>query len=256
MEERIKGQITKRKFYRTAALDPRCKILLLIMVGSVSYFVNSDVAGIALIMGGALFISVGNGAKRAIKMVLIYIVVAYLNAFLRYVSIPMLSVLMSVFGVTILKIIPIVMIGLWVLDTTYMDDLMVSLQRMKFPQSVTIPLVVMFRYIPTLRVEYRMIRNTMNIRGINDTFGARVLHPVSTIEYILIPLLMRCLKVTDELAASGITRGLELEKRRYALNLIYYSWKEWCVTFGVTMFLGSLLFFEHIDVGKIVLWRI
>lgn len=89
---------------------------------------------------------------------------------------------------------------------------------------MTIPLVVMFRYIPTLRIEYRQIRSTMDIRGISDTLWKRVSHPLATIEYILIPLLMRCLKVTDELAASGTTRGLELECKRYALRPIRFSW--------------------------------
>ena len=54
-----------------------------------------------------------------------------------------------------------------------MDDLMVALQRMRLPQAVTIPLVVMFRYIPTLRIEYRQIRSTMDIRGISDTLWKR-----------------------------------------------------------------------------------
>ena len=78
---------------------------------------------------------------------------------------------MSVFGVTILKLVPIAMMGIWILHTTQMDDLMVSLQRMRLPQAVTIPLVVMFRYIPTLRIEYRMIRNTMDIRASVIRYG-------------------------------------------------------------------------------------
>ena len=78
------------------------------------------------------------------------------------------------------------MVGLWVLRTTYMDDLIVAFQRMRFPQAVTIPLVVMFRYVPTLRIEYRQIRSTMDIRGISDTLWKRLSHPLATIEYILI----------------------------------------------------------------------
>ena len=73
-----------------------------------------------------LFIAVGNGGKWALKMIVVYIIVAYLNALLRYVQVPVLSVIMSVFGVTLLKLIPIVMMGLWILRTTYMDDLMVG----------------------------------------------------------------------------------------------------------------------------------
>lgn len=189
-------------------------------------------------------------------MPIFYIVIAYLNALLRYVSIPVLSVIMSVFGVTILKLVPIAMMGIWILHTTQMDDLMVSLQRMRLPQAVTIPLVVMFRYIPTLRIEYRMIRNTMDIRGIGDTVWKQLIHPLATIEYILIPLLMRCLKVTDELAASGTTRGLELEGKRYALNPVRFSWKEYAVTALGIVFLALLLFLDHTSIGEIIIWRV
>ena len=143
-----------------------------------------------------------------------------------------------------------------VLRTTYMDDLMVALQRMRLPQAVTIPLVVMFRYIPTLRIEYRQIRSTMDIRGISDTVWKRVSHPLATIEYILIPLLMRCLKVTDELAASGTTRGLELECKRYALRPIRFSWSEIVVSLLGILFLVGLLFIDQTKIGEIILWRI
>lgn len=50
--------------------------------------------------------------------------------------------------------------------------------------------------------------------------------PISNHRVHLIPLLMRCLKVTDELAASGTTRGLELECKRYALRPIRFAWPE------------------------------
>ena len=160
---------------------------------------NGEAVSLILVLGFALFVSFGNGVKWAAKMLVSYVAVSILSTLLKYVSIPVLSVMMSVFGVTILKFIPIVMVGNWILRTTHMDDLMVALQRMRLPQSVTIPLVVMFRYIPTLGIEYRMIRNTMDIRGISDTFWKRITRPVATVEYILIPLLMRCLKVTDEL---------------------------------------------------------
>lgn len=256
MEENIKKLITQRQFQRTAALDPRCKVALLIMIGCVSYFLNGEVCSLVLVASFALFVAAGNGAKWAAKMLLFYIVIAYLNALLRYISIPVLSVIMSVFGVTVLKLIPIMMMGLWILRTTYMDDLMVALQRMRLPQAVTIPLVVMFRYIPTLRIEYRQIRSTMDIRGISDTVWKRVSHPLATIEYILIPLLMRCLKVTDELAASGTTRGLELECKRYALRPIRFSWPEIVVSLFGILFLVGLLFIDQTKIGEIILWRV
>lgn len=255
MDNSITEQIVEDKFHGTANLDPRCKLLLLIFIGFISYFIIGDVSGLLLMLGLCLFISIGNGIKWSVKMLVIYIVVSYLNALLRFLVVPGLSVIMSVFGVTVLKIIPIVAMGRWVLKTTYMDDLMVALERAKLPKSITIPMVVMFRYIPTLGIEYRMIRNTMQIRGICDTFWNKVLHPLATIEYILIPLLMRCLKVTDELAASGTTRGLERDNRRYSLRSIQFGWKEFTVMFFGGLFLIALFMLDKTAVGEISLWR-
>lgn len=44
MEEKIEKLITQRQFQRTAALDRRCKVALLISIGCVSYFLNGEVA--------------------------------------------------------------------------------------------------------------------------------------------------------------------------------------------------------------------
>lgn len=174
MEESIKEMITRKQFQRTAALDPRCKVILLILIGCASYFLNGEAVSLALVAGFALS-SALERVKMGSKNAFVYVIVAYLNALLHYISIPVLSVIMSVFGVTILKLVPIAMVGIWALRTIHMDDLIVALQRMRFPQAVTISLVVMFRYIPTLKIEYSMIRNTMSIRGISDTVWKQIM---------------------------------------------------------------------------------
>ena len=112
-ETQIKQIIERQPLHGTALLDPRCKILLLVCIGFVSYFLAGEVVSLALMLVYGLFIALGNGGKWAAKMIITYIVVAYLNALLRYVQVPVLSVIMSVFGVTVLKLIPIVMMGLW-----------------------------------------------------------------------------------------------------------------------------------------------
>ena len=111
-ETQIKQIIERQPLHGTALLDPRCKILLLVCIGFVSYFLAGEVVSLALMLVYGLFIALGNGGKWAAKMIITYIVVAYLNALLRYVQVPVLSVIMSVFGVTVLKLIPIVMMGL------------------------------------------------------------------------------------------------------------------------------------------------
>ena len=103
-ETQIKQIIERQPLHGTALLDPRCKILLLVCIGFVSYFLAGEVVSLALMLVYGLFIALGNGGKWAAKMIITYIVVAYLNALLRYVQVPVLSVIMSVFGVTVLKL--------------------------------------------------------------------------------------------------------------------------------------------------------
>ena len=69
-------------------------------------------------------------------------------------------------------------------------------------------------------------------------------------------MLMRCLKVTDELAASGTTRGLELECKRYALRPIRFAWPEIIVSLLGVLFLAGLLLIDQTKIGEIILWRV
>ena len=238
MNGSVEACITARPFKGTARLDPRTKFLLLIFLGCVSYFVNGELTSLALVSGVAIFIAGGSRPRTAAKMLAAFVAVDILCALLTWVQIPIFSVIMSVFGVTVLKIIPIAGLGFWILATT--------------PQAVTIPLVVMFRYIPTLGIEYRQIKNAMAIRGISDTYLKRIVHPVRTVEYILVPLLMRCLKVTDELAASGTTRGLELDTRREALNEVRMGAGDWlAIALGMAFF-AALVLCDRSALGEFV----
>ena len=90
-EAQIKQIIERQPFHGSALLDPRCKILLLVCIGFVSYFLAGEVVSLALMLVYGLFIALGNGGKWAVKMIVTYIIVAYLNALLRYVQVPVLS---------------------------------------------------------------------------------------------------------------------------------------------------------------------
>ncbi len=255
MDESIRNKIMAVSFHGTARLDPRLKLIMLMILGCVSFFVNGDIPELLLMLAVSVFVCAGSASGWGIRMLFIYLLISYLNTCLRYVTVPVLSLMISMFGVTVLKMIPIITLGKWILKSTYMDELTVALERSGMPLTVTIPFVVMFRYIPTLAIEYRMIRNTMRIRGVSDTFLKVVLHPFATIEYILVPLLMRCLKVSDELAASGTTRGMERETERHSLLRIRFGLPEYACLAGVVLFVVTLFLLDASDVGQYVLWR-
>ena len=60
-ETQIKQIIEQQTFHGSALLDPRCKILLLVCIGFVSYFLAGEVVSLALMLVYGLLIAVGNG---------------------------------------------------------------------------------------------------------------------------------------------------------------------------------------------------
>ena len=255
MNESVRDRIMAVSFHGTARLDPRLKLFMLIVLGCISFFINGDIPELMLMLAITAFVCAGSAPGWGIRMLIIYLVISYLNTCLKYVSIPGVSLLMGIFGVTVLKMIPVVTMARWVLKSTYMDELTVALERAGMPRTVIIPFVVMFRYIPTLGIEYRMIRNTMMIRGVSDTILKTLIHPFATIEYILIPLLMRCLKVSDELAASGTTRGMERENRRCCLTETGFGPGEYVTAGCFVVYMVILVLLDRSGIGQYVFWR-
>ena len=127
-----------------------------------------------------------------------------------------------------------------VLDRYYSHHYSAVLERLRKDQAATI-----VRY--NLRERSRC--------GVNDTFLKVVMHPFATVEYILVPLLMRCLKVSDELAASGTTRGMERENKRHCLLKIEFDFKEYMTVIGVVIYVVFLLLLDRSSIGQNVFWR-
>ena len=50
----------------------------------------------------------------------------------------------------------------------------------------------------------------MRLRGVELSARNLVLHPGRSLEYVLVPLIIRTIKIADDLAASAMTRGLDL----------------------------------------------
>ena len=62
----------------------------------------------------------------------------------------------------------------------------------------------------------------MKIRGFLKSVGNVLKHPMDTLEYAIVPMVFRSLKIADELAASAIVRGIEspYKKESYYVSRI------------------------------------
>ena len=73
-----------------------------------------------------------------------------------------------------------------------------------------------------------------------------MLHPFKYIEYTLVPLLMRMIKISDELSASALIRGLDSDENRVTLTKLRFRWADLLI--GL---LGALMIALVIVIQKI-----
>ncbi|HEP4951455.1 TPA: energy-coupling factor transporter transmembrane protein EcfT [Streptococcus pyogenes] len=82
-------------------------------------------------------------------------------------------------------------------------------QKCALPQNIILILLVIIRFIPTISGEFKTIREAMKVRGFTGSVKRVLFHPLQTMEYAVVPLIFRSIKVGDELAAASIVRGIE-----------------------------------------------
>ena len=98
-----------------------------------------------------------------------------------------------------------VFVTAWDLISTPPGELSAALSQIHAPTPVILGMLVVFRFFPTMKAELRGVHQSMKNRRL--TGPAQVLcHPAVTCEYVLVPLLLRCLQIADQLSLSAVAR--------------------------------------------------
>lgn len=148
---------------------------------------------------GATMLAAGYGLLLAMP---------YLSGILNYLAL-FCGGILTRFAVT-------VVMGEYLIATTSVSEFISAMERLRVPQSLTIPMSVMFRLFPTIGAEWRSIRKAMLMRGIRlgGTKTGQML------EYQLVPMMTSTVRIGEELSASALTRGLGGSTRRTNICLI------------------------------------
>lgn len=192
-------------------LDPRTKLLLLIFA---AVYIGLQMSGpveilliliylIPLFIAGLYKLGLGFLSIYIIQLLTaVYILPNITHSFLIFV----LSFLVHGFRL----LLPSIIIGTYAMKTTAVNEWIAAFKKVHLPNWLLIPLAVMARFFPTIREDYQNIRKAMAFRGIGTRFWDLIRHPMQTLEFILIPLLMNATQVAEDLTVSSLTKGLSL----------------------------------------------
>lgn len=203
--------------------DPRTQLLMILITG-VAVFL-ADFHAIPWIL---LFIALYLFAQGIVKATIRYLAVTLLLYLLQiWVSSSSLEILNFLRFLTFLglRFMPVLMAALS-LGRVPSGKLIAALRTLRLPMGLLVALAVGFRFMPVMKLEYEAIQVSAKLRGVSVASPRNWLKPLSTFEYTIVPLLMRSLKISDELAASAATKGIDYPGRKTSIYPIAFRWQD------------------------------
>ena len=183
-------------------IDPRIKLTLLPIVGFTSFFISDTILLFGLILFAFFLYVYSSMWKRALRFILFFVILYCIELWLgKFCE---ASIVFAIY--------------MFIYFASSVSEMLEALNRMKVPRSIGIPFSVLLRFVPTIKIELKALKENMKIRGIVTSRFFPLLHPIKYIEYTLVPLLMRMIKISDELSASALIRGLDSDEKRVTLT--------------------------------------
>ncbi len=231
----------KKQKYSFSELDPRMKMVLVVVFTTATYLSSNMTVLIwnyALIILLYLLRKLWKSALKVSFLFISFILIEYLVAL---IPLKELSSALGMIMFFLQRMSVFFVMGAWMSTNLRISDFVTSMQNMHLPKGIIITLAVVFRYLPTLREEFRYITNTMKLRGVGINIKNILFHPLKTSEYAIVPLIIRSITIADELAASAMTRGLDLETERTSYRFVrLIGWDVLFTLLIITTVVGGL----------------
>ncbi|MHA2694877.1 energy-coupling factor transporter transmembrane component T [Streptococcus agalactiae] len=101
--------------------------------------------------------------------------------------------------------------GKFLIKTSDVGSIISSMDVLKIPSAISIPVAVMFRFFPSFVEEKNHIKMAMKIRGIETR------NPLKYLEYVAVPLLIISSNIADDISKAAETKCIAnpIKKTRY-----------------------------------------
>lgn len=232
--------------FRPSKPDARLRILQIIIAGFLSFYFKNQWAIFAFYLVINFLILVEYGAKSFFKKLATYIVLNALIIGLSGANVPIISAMFPSFISMIVRVFPVYLLMKLMNDKTPMNELLYSLEVMRIPKSLSIPLMVVYRYIPTILQDFGYVNESLKMRGLNLS-PANMGHLIRTLENYIVPLLSRSEKLSEELAAASLCKGLSINRKRSCCTEVKLNKSDLVYFLGMTLLTSVLLYLDFLN---------
>lgn len=207
-------------------IDPRTALLSTCLLGIAAVLSNRPEAAHAACAIGALCALAAGAWRPCIALSAAYGLIAAVMALAEGAGNTTLVIAVVMLSYMAQKFVVLALLGISLSKLASMQDLLAALQAMGAPQAVLIPCMVVLRFFPTIRRDASHLMESLKTRRVLAGGGYAFRHPALTCELLVVPLLMRSVRVSDELAASALVRGLGGETRPTMLHPLSFGTRD------------------------------
>lgn len=165
----------------------------------------------ALIIVISIMYFINGFRKEGIQNIIVFGILFFVPDFTILAKFPLvIKMLLSLLFVVRMFYIPYAS-GKFLIKTSDVGSIMSSMDFLRIPKAVSIPVAVMFRFFPSFEEERNNIKMAMKIRGIE------IKNPIKYLEYIAVPLLIISSNIADDIAKAAETKCVAnpIKKTRY-----------------------------------------
>lgn len=195
-------------------LDPRTVLGIVFIFITLGLAINKPLSSHILLLICNIYLITSKAYRECVLYSVIYIIIAGLMFYIHHIPNTTLALTIVSISYFVQKFVIAVMMIEFLKRKTSMPYVISAMQTMKFPNAVAIPFIVILRYMPTLREDYGYLKDSLKIRGIRTSGIEFFIHPIRSLEFMIVPILFRSIRVAEELSTSVLLRGIENYKNR------------------------------------------
>ena len=187
-------------------IDPRMIILQVLVTAICMFWISSSIGIFLEICGLLLFLLYLRLPRQALRLAVYFAVIDLLFELTAFYPVPLFIERLCFL---LHRLSPMVGIMILSIRSISVSQLVTGMQKLHCPRKMALTVAVALRFIPTISQELSQIRDALKTRGVPLNPLTFLKAPVLTTEYILVPFMMRGVRVADELSASAVTRAIE-----------------------------------------------
>ena len=199
---------------RTIKVNPLLVLFFNIFIPTLFMFMAAYPLNYVLMVFAALVLILSGKIKRTLVFIVIYGLffgssIFFIDVFQVEGAVISLSIMM--------QFLPCLMMATILFKDYTTAELLSALEKLPLPRNLVVAVIITLRYVPTFKLEFGYIKESMRLRGIAFTWRK----PVESFRYFIVPQLFRCIALAEEVTSAGLVKGIDANIKRTS----YYEQK-------------------------------